>query len=152
MLNRLKTWNKVSGEIYDLTNFDNFINTGVCIDVDVADSLTVAEHRNAFGCPLNVPYQLGWTSRDDQVNHLVQSTQILHLLTSAHLVTNTGLNNRYGKTFRQIRLSHWFPIDWRRWCIFIQISESPCLWIMWVNVCFTAIIYLYWCHGNSRIL
>lgn len=69
-----------------LTNFDDFVNTGFCIDVDVADSFTVSEHWDALSRPLNVPHQLGWTSRDDQVDHLVQSAQILHLLTSAHLV------------------------------------------------------------------
>lgn len=69
-----------------LTNFDDFVNAGFCIDVDVADSFAVSEHRDALSRPLNVPHQLGWTSRDDQVDHLVQSAQILHLLTSAHLV------------------------------------------------------------------
>lgn len=49
----------ISREIYDLTDFDDFINAGVCVDIDVADSLTVAEHRDALGCPLNVPHQLG---------------------------------------------------------------------------------------------
>lgn len=75
--------------LYLLTNLDDFVNTGICIDVDVADSLTVTQHWNALGCPLNVSHQLGRTSWDNQINHLVQSAQILHLLTSAHLVTFT---------------------------------------------------------------
>lgn len=73
-----------------LTNFDDFVDAGVCIDVDVADSFAVTEHRDALGRPLNFPHQLGRTSGDDQIDQLVQSAQILHLLTSAHLVANTG--------------------------------------------------------------
>lgn len=47
------------GDLYKLTNFDDFVNAGVCIDVDVADSLAVTQHRDALGRPLNVPHQLG---------------------------------------------------------------------------------------------
>lgn len=83
----------VDRKICGRTNFDDFIDAGVCIDIDVADSLTVAEHRDALGRPLNVPHQLGGTSRDNQVDHLVQSAQILHLLASAHLVPETGFSN-----------------------------------------------------------
>lgn len=82
-----------------LTNFDDFVNAGFCIDVDVADSLAVSEHWDALSRPLNVPHQLGWTSRDDQVDHLVQSAQILHLLTSAHLVEKKQfLKQKYLQT------------------------------------------------------
>lgn len=42
-----------------LTNFDDFVNAGFCIDVDVADSLAVSEHWDALSRPLNVPHQLG---------------------------------------------------------------------------------------------
>lgn len=71
------------------TDFDDFVHTGFPVDVDVADPLAVAQHRNALRGPLDVPDQLGGSSRDNQVDHLVQSAQILHILTSAHLVTNT---------------------------------------------------------------
>lgn len=79
------------GDSLTLTNFDDFVNAGFCIDVDVADTLAVTQHRDALGRPLNVPHQLRRTSGDNQVDHLVQTAQILHLLTSAHLVTDTGL-------------------------------------------------------------
>lgn len=42
-----------------LTNLDDFVRAGICIYVDVTDSLTVTQHRNALGRPLNVPHQLG---------------------------------------------------------------------------------------------
>lgn len=68
-----------------LTNLDHFVHAGVCVHVDVADSFAVAQHRDALGSPLDVPHQLGRTSGDDQVNELVQSAQVLHLLAAAHL-------------------------------------------------------------------
>lgn len=41
------------------TNFDDFVDTCFCINVDVADSLAVTHHRDALCCPLDVPHQLG---------------------------------------------------------------------------------------------
>lgn len=79
--------------MYLLTNLDDFVYTGICINIDMADSLTVTQHWNALGCPLNVSHQLGRTSWDNQINHLVQSAQILHFLTGAHLVTVISLAN-----------------------------------------------------------
>lgn len=76
---------------HDRTYLDDFINVSLCIDIDVADSLAVTQHRDAFGRPLNISNQLGGTSRNDQVDDLVQLAQILHLLTSAHLATYSDL-------------------------------------------------------------
>ena len=42
-----------------LTNLDNFVNTGLRVNIDVADSLTVTQHRDALGGSLNVPHKLG---------------------------------------------------------------------------------------------
>lgn len=69
-----------------LTNFHDFFNTCVHVNIDVADSLTVAEYWDALGCYLNVPYQLGRTTRDDEIDHFVQMTEVLYLFTGAYLL------------------------------------------------------------------
>lgn len=46
-------------DVYLLTNLDDFVHAGICIDVDVTDSLAVTQHRDALGSPLNLPHQLG---------------------------------------------------------------------------------------------
>lgn len=63
----------------------SLVNAGITVDVDVTDALTVAQNRNALGCPLDFPDQLRRAPWNDQVNHLVQSAQILNFLTCAHL-------------------------------------------------------------------
>lgn len=86
-----------------LTNFDDFVNTGVCIDVDVADPLAVTQHRDALGSPLDVPHQLRRAPRDYQVDHLVQSAEVLHLLSCAHLVTQKHMPSlRHGNPILQV--------------------------------------------------
>lgn len=67
------------------TNTKSFVYARFTVNVDVADAFTVAQDRNTLSCPLNVPDQLGWAPWNDQVNHLVQSAQILHFLAGAHL-------------------------------------------------------------------
>lgn len=85
---------------WDRTEFDDFINVSLCIDIDVADPLTVTEHRDAFGRPLNIANQLGGTSRNNQVDYLVQAAEILHLFTSAHLATYSGLSKTENYVFQ----------------------------------------------------
>ena len=68
-----------------LTDLDDLVDAGLGVDVDVADALAVPEHGDALSGALDVPHQLGGAARDDQVNHLLQTTQVLHILTRAHL-------------------------------------------------------------------
>jgi len=68
-----------------LTDAEGLVYAGLGVDVDVADALAVAQHRDARGRALDLPDQLGRPTRDDQVYHPVQPTQVLHLLPGAHL-------------------------------------------------------------------
>lgn len=36
------------------TNFDDFVYACLMVDIDMADSLTVTQHRNAFSSPLDI--------------------------------------------------------------------------------------------------
>lgn len=114
----------------DLTEFDDFINVSLCIDIDVADSLTVTEHRDAFGRPLNIANQLGGTSRYNQVDYLVQAAEILHLFTSAHLATYTTLSKTENYMF-----SHSFLPLWEPCFTSCTASLTPCMerasWVIW---------------------
>lgn len=57
MVNVEKT-NKQKKHSKCLTDFDGFVNTGLVVHIDMADPLTVAKHRDAFGCTLNISDQL----------------------------------------------------------------------------------------------
>lgn len=70
---------------HELTDVDSFVDAGLAVDVDVTDALAVAQHRDALSRPLNVSDQLGRAPRDDQVDHLVQFAEILHVFACAHL-------------------------------------------------------------------
>lgn len=48
-----------------LTNFDNFVYAGLMVDIDMADALTVTQHRNAFSSPLDISDQLRRTTGND---------------------------------------------------------------------------------------
>lgn len=67
------------------TDVYSFVYAGVIVYVDVTDALAVAQNRNSLGRPLDFPNELGRTPWDDQVDQLVQSAQILHFFTCAHL-------------------------------------------------------------------
>lgn len=91
-------------ELYLLTNLDDLVNAGVCMDVDVADPLTVTQHRDALGRSLNVLHQLGRTSGDDQVDHLVQSAKICHFLPSGHLERQQTQHRRVFTLYLKIQI------------------------------------------------
>lgn len=79
-----------------LTDFEGFVNTGLMVHINMADPLTVTKDRDALSCSLNIPDKLRRSTGNDQIDHLLQTTQIFHILTCAHLkntqVSVTSLN------------------------------------------------------------
>lgn len=71
--------------MFIFTNFDDFFNAGFVVNIDVTDALAVAEHRNALSSTLDIPDQLRRATGNYQINHFLQTTQILHLFSCAHL-------------------------------------------------------------------
>ena len=67
------------------TNINGFVYAGFTVYVNMTDTLTVAQHRDPFRCPLDVPDKLRRAPWNDQVDHLVQSAQVLNFFTCAHL-------------------------------------------------------------------
>lgn len=75
----------------NLTDFEGFVNTGLMVHVYMADPLTVTKNRNALSCSLNISDQLRRATGNDQVDHLLQTTQILHIFTCAYLNTQGSI-------------------------------------------------------------
>lgn len=95
------------------TNINGFVYAGFTIDVNVTDTLTVAQHRNALSRPLNVSDQLRRTPRNDQVDNFVQLAQILDFFTCAHL--HSVVNVSVSRTFwRRLKKQQVLPAEWHR--------------------------------------
>lgn len=77
------------------TNFDNFIYACLMVDIDMANALTVTQHRNAFSSPLDISNELRWTPGNDEIDHLLQATQVFHLLTCAYLQYTIQIHKYY---------------------------------------------------------
>lgn len=89
-----------------LANFYDFVYAGLMVNIDMADTLTVTKHRNAFSSPLDISDQFRWTTGNDEINHLLQPTQVFHLLTCAYLQHTIQPTNIYRE---QVSWHHLIP-------------------------------------------
>ena len=59
------------------------VDVAVWVNVDVADAIGVAQHRN-LGVLLDVSHQGVAASGDDQVNNVIQLQQIVHIFSGGN--------------------------------------------------------------------
>ena len=73
------------------------VNVAVGVDVDVADAVSMAQHRN-LGVLLDVSHQGVAASGDDQVNDVIQLQQVVHIFSGGNQADDILANLHQAKT------------------------------------------------------